>query len=118
MGRPTKHNKKLEDQARDYINGGYENVGHAIPSIVGLARVLKIRKSTLYEWAKDKGKGFSDILAECKEAQEQELLNGGLKNEFNSNIVKLALGKHGYSDKQETDLTANLGISFNDKRGL
>jgi hypothetical protein len=33
--------------------------------------------------------------------QERILVSKGLKGEFNSNIAKLALGKHGYTDKQD-----------------
>ena len=36
--------------------------------------------------------------------QRLVLLNKGLTGEFNSNITKLVLGKHGFHDKREVDL--------------
>lgn len=109
MSRPTKYSPEIVEQARAYINGGFKELDHTHPSIVGMAVHLNIRKSTLYEWEKHEDKEFSDILSSCREAGEFELLNKGLTGDFNSNIVKLALGKHGYSDKQSTELTGAEG---------
>lgn len=39
------------------------------------------------------------ILERIELTQEIVPINGGLTGEMNSNIVKLVLGKHGYSDK-------------------
>lgn len=100
-GRPTTWSEELEEQAWAYINGGWEKEEHAVPSVVGLCKVLKRGKSTLYDWAEDKEKGFSDILAAIKEEQELVTFNKSLKNEYNATIAKLLLGKHGYHDKQD-----------------
>lgn len=100
-GRPTKYSEEVVKQAVDYIEGGYKDAGDVIPSVVGLAIHLNRGKSTLYDWANDETKNFSDILAYCLDAQERTLLNGGLAGTLNSNITKLALGKHGYHDKHE-----------------
>lgn len=43
------------------------------------------------------------MLDDIISTQEQILLNRGLMGAFNSNITKLMLSKHGYSDKQEID---------------
>jgi len=102
-GRPTEYTDELAQSALDYIDGGYEEEGHAIPSIVGMAAVLNRGKSTLYDWSNIEDHPFSDILARCMEKQEMVLFNKGLTNTFNASIVKLALGKHGYSDKQATE---------------
>ena len=134
-GRPTKLTKALITKAKEYIQD-YADHDHVIPSVVGMAVVLNVAKSSLYLWASEKGsefsdivsecndsqelavvlnvaksslylwaseKGseFSDIVSECNDSQEFELCNKGLKGEINSNITKLILGKHGYSDKQE-----------------
>ena len=74
-----------------------------------MAVVLGVAKSTLYKWAEDESTGFSDTLALCNDQQEIKLLNGGLTNTFNATIVKLALANHGYSDKQQTELTGANG---------
>lgn len=106
MARPTKWSKELEEQAYDYIRD-YGNHGHMIPSIEGLAIVLDLHRDTLYDWAKDKNKGFSDILGKLLQMQQQKLIDGGLSNKFNSAITKLVLGKHGFHDKMEQDITSS-----------
>jgi hypothetical protein len=101
MGRPTKYSTALLEKAQHYLDN-YEEYGDVIPSAVGLALVLDIRRSTLYEWAKaEDKKAFTDILDNINKRQEQILLNNGLSNKFNSNITKLVLGKHGYHDRPE-----------------
>lgn len=101
MGRPTKYSTALVDKAQHYLDH-YEEYDEVIPSAVGLALVLNITRSTLYAWAKDADKqAFSDILDNINKRQEQVLLKNGLNNQFNSNITKLVLGKHGYHDRQQ-----------------
>lgn len=102
MARPTKYNQDIVDAAWDYIEN-YKSHDDVIPSHAGMACALNLNKSTLYDWAEDPKKEFSDILGKCNQKQEKVLLNGGLSNEFNAAITKLALGKQGYSDKTETD---------------
>ena len=58
-------------------------------------------------WAKQKDKGFSYILGRCMQVQAKTLVNNGLNNTFNSAITKLVLGKHGYHDKMEQDITSS-----------
>jgi hypothetical protein len=104
MARPTKFNQALVKKAQHYLDH-YEEYDEVIPSAVGLALVLDITRSTLYAWARDEDKKvFSHILDNINKKQEQVLLRKGLNNEFNSNITKLVLGKHGYHDRaQQTD---------------
>jgi len=104
MGRPTKYNTALLEKAQHYLDH-YEEYDEVIPSAVGLALVLDITRSTLYAWARDEDKKvFSHILDNINKKQEQIILRKGLNNEFNSNITKLVLGKHGYHDRaQQTD---------------
>ena len=106
MARPTKWNKEIEEKAQAYIND-YEMYGDMIPSIEGMAEHLGLHRDTLYDWAKHKDKGFSDILRLTIQNQERTLINNGLNNTFNSAITKLVLGKHGYHDKMEQDITSS-----------
>ncbi len=55
---------------------------------------------------------FADLLDEILATQERALINKGLTGQFNSNIVKLMLAKHGYCDrvKSETDVTGGIKI--------
>lgn len=101
MARPTKYNKEIIEKTEHYLEH-FEDYGDVIPSIVGLSLVIDISRETIHTWAKEKGKEkFSDILEKINARQQQVLISKGLTNQFNSNITKLVLGKHGYSDKQE-----------------
>ncbi len=74
----------------------------AIPSIAGLSLHLGVSRSTVYKWrADDVSPPFSDILDKILATQEVKLMNGGLNGDFNAAIAKLALGKHGYSEKHD-----------------
>ena len=112
MSRPTKYNDKILSKAKEYLFD-WEREGHAIPMIEGLAKVLDIHKDTIYAWEQDEDKKeFSDVVKKIREAQHMELLMGGLTNKFNASITKLALTKHGYSDKQEQALTGPGGTAL------
>ena len=101
IGRPSAYTPELLAQCQWYLSH-YEELDHAIPSIAGLATHLKLSRKTLHRWKHEEGKEeFSDILEEILSVQETVLINKGLKGEFNSNICKLALGKHGYADREE-----------------
>lgn len=101
-GRPTDYSQEIVDMAREYI-ANYEKHGDAVPSVVGMCKAIGRAKSTIYDWAKDENKEFSDILAEINELQELVTFNKALKNEYNATIAKLLLGKHGYHDKQDVN---------------
>lgn len=104
-GRPSKYTQDLVDACVDYLanHKAYED---AVPSVAGLAVHLGISRETLYAWEHDETKaGFSDILRSIVSKQERMLLSGGLTSDFNAAIVKLMLGKHGYSEKHQNELT-------------
>ena len=116
MARPTDYNAELLQKTKDYVDGGWKEAGDAIPSVAGLADDLDIARSTIYLWASQEDKKeFSDILDKILSRQERTLLNKGLTNEFNSNIVKLALGKHGYKDQSEQEIKGNFKVSEEDR---
>lgn len=104
-GRPSKLTPEIAELARDYIETYKTKYDHEMPSHVGLSIILKVNRSTLYEWSLKENSEFSNILDECMAAQQLVLFNKGLTNDFNASIVKLALGKHGYSDKIDNDHT-------------
>ena len=103
MARPTKATPELAERAKAYVEGEYLNDGDVIPSVVGMALYLGVGVRTLHDWKEQDRQGFSHILEQCLAKQHKITLNGGLKNEFNANICKLLLGKHGYKDQAETD---------------
>ena len=100
-GRPTKYNKGILEKANKYLEE-YEAEGDMIPSVEGLALVLNVARRTIYNWADTEGNDeFLHILGLINKKQHQVLINKGLTNEFNSAIVKLVLGKHGYHEKTD-----------------
>ena len=104
-GRPLKYNDKVLKDTKNYLDN-YGKFGDAVPSIAGLACVLHIAKSTIYDWATHKEKKeFSDTLREIEARQEQKLVSMGLMGTFNPTITKLMLSNHGYHEKQEIEQT-------------
>ena len=101
-GQPTKYNKSILATANEYIDNYNSEYQHAIPSVAGLAVILKVCRKTIYNWAEDpKNTDFLYTLSRIATTQEFKLLNGGLIGDFNPQITKLALVNHGYSDKPE-----------------
>lgn len=106
VGRPTKYNPKLQAQADNYLFkwADYD----AIPSRVGLCCYIGIPKSISYDW-ENKHPKFSDTCKAIEAMQEREALNKGITGVFNSQITKLVLANHGYSDKQAVDHSSTDG---------
>ena len=105
-GRPTDYNDKTVEKARKYI-ASCKDEGKEVnlPTSEGLALFLKVTRMTLYNWA-EKHKEFLYILEELNQEQAKRLINKGLSGDYNSNIAKLVLAKHGYKDKSEQDITS------------
>jgi len=104
-GRPTLYSPEMLAKAKEYLEGGYLWNGKVIPSHIGLSLYLGVDSQTLDNWAeKPEHSEFLGILRSIQATQHELLLNSGLKGEFNPAITKLALGKHGYSEKSETTL--------------
>ena len=96
--RPKTLTSEVKAKALNYINN-FKSYGDAVPSLVGLCRVINRSRHTLYNWAGDDSE-FLDILEAINENQELVMLNKSLTGEYNATIAKLLLGKHGYTDKQ------------------
>jgi hypothetical protein len=108
VGRPSKYTDELIAKARGYIAHAFHQ--EKLPTIEGLAIYLQVKRSTIYDWAKDPAKEeFSDILEEVLAHQAETLINKGLRGEYNSTIAKVILTKHNYSDRQELDHTSSDG---------
>jgi hypothetical protein len=110
MARPTDYNQEIVEKTKEYIKT-YEMQGDMIPSIEGLSAFIEVNRSTIYRWAAEEGKEeFKDTLEDLNAKQKRVLLNKGLSGDFNSNITKLALGNHGMSEKNQTELKGAIGI--------
>lgn len=103
MGRPTDYSQEKLNLAAEYVEK-FGEYGDSIPSVAGLACVLKVSKSTVYLWKRDHQE-FSDTLEKILTSQERHALNGGISGQFNSTISKLVLANHGYSDSTVIDQT-------------
>ena len=109
-GRPTKYTPELMEKAKSYLDD-YEHHGAQFPSHIGLALYLDINTDTIYDWAKQESKkAFSDILAKILQTQHEMLIGHGISGDFNSNITKLVLGKHGYSEKHSQEHSGKVEI--------
>jgi|TARA_R110000751_G_scaffold245259_2_gene345278 hypothetical protein len=97
MARPTKYTPELLVKANEYLS----TYTRLIPSHQDMCLYLDISDATLYRWAEEKAE-FKDILAKVKQTQFVVSMDGGLGGEMNANLVKLLMGKHGYSDKVDT----------------
>ena len=112
VGRPSKYSDEVLEIARDYVDNFQPEPFHAIPMVCGLAELIGVSRSTVYEWADHEDKQeFSDIVERLTLIQERMLLSGGLMNTYSSVMAKLALtSSHGYSDKTETKDTTKKSI--------
>ncbi len=110
-GRPTKYTPELLKLAHAYIDEFQPDETALIPMIAGLAYHLKISRDTVHTWAREKGKEeFSDLVEQIMTKQEQMLFTGGLSGAMNASITKLALTKHGYTDKTESNTKMTLDL--------
>lgn len=118
-GRPTDYNSEILSKAWEYVDScedtteqivtgqsekGFTTFGTKVtvklPSIEGLALYIGVHKDTVYEWEKIHDE-FSDVINVLRSKQAERLINNGLSGDYNANIAKLLLSKHGYADKQE-----------------
>lgn len=107
LGRPTLYNDDMQALADRYLES-FESLGHVVPSRAGLCLYLKVAKSTTQEW-EQKYPNFSATLSNIAAMQEHLTLNNGLSGSFNSTIAKLVLANHGYSDKQDVNMSSEDG---------
>lgn len=120
MGRPTSYDPKYCQEMLDFFkrdftqekNGKIEAVD--FPSIAGFAVEIGVAKSSLYEWAK-KHPDFSNVLARCKDVQENILLNNSLKGGYNAGFAQFLLkNTHGFKEKSEVSQSTKVEITIDD----
>jgi len=108
-GRNTLYDPEFVTKGIEYADGGWKECeGHNIPSVAGFARILKVTRPTIYNWADDYPE-FFDTLEFIKAEQEFVALNKGIIGEYVVPITKLVLHNHGYSDKAQTDVISSDG---------
>ena len=111
-GRPTKYTPEVIKTTLHYIDNYNEYEYNEIPSITGLARALDLSDDTLQNWNKQPEKvEFFGILDKILRKQHDVLISKGLSGDFNSNICKLVLGKHGYHDQSKVENIGSMDIN-------
>jgi len=99
---PGKYNAQIYEMTCDYAEGRWHNAGDQFPSIVGLARYLKVSDRTIHNWRADVTKPeFSDIVDVLLSEQERIAFNKGSTGEMQSVITKIILTHRGYHDRVE-----------------
>jgi len=110
-GCPLKCTPEVVAKVREYVEGGWR-AEDVIPQKYGLSEYVGISHQTLENWYKNKiDEEFFELYERIMPKQARELINGGLKGEFNSAIAKMLLAKHGYSDKVETEISGGLSVA-------
>lgn len=116
-GRPTLYEgentlAKVEQFLKECVDYPDEN-GKTIvnfPSTESLANAIDVSVETLYEWSRVHPE-FSEMFRRVMKEQAKRLLNSGLGGQYNANIAKLVLSKHGYRDESAID-HSNKGEKF------
>jgi hypothetical protein len=109
MGMTSSYDEAMQEKADLYIDEFEADAeGEVVPSITALALYLGISRATAHNWGKA-FPTFLDTLEKVNQVQEVKLTNGSLSNRLNSNISKLMLANHGYSDKSSVDNTSSDG---------
>lgn len=106
-GRPTTKPENISELVGNYLKEAKQLI--ELPSVAGLASFIGCSKASLYGWAKDDPQ-FLDSLDKLNLEQEKVVLNKSLNNEWNSAISKLILHNHGYTDKQQMEMSGALKV--------
>ena len=100
MGRPKKDIAPIVEAVGAYADGAWRDRGDAVPTISGAALYAGVTRRMLNRYA-DSRPSLRYTLDFILELQRQELINKGLRGEYNSNIVKLMLShNHGFVEKR------------------
>lgn len=111
-GRPTKYDDSMINKIKEYVEKCISE--NKLPTRAGLANFIVVTKQTLINWGKE-NKQFLDALQIFDELQEDQVWDKALKGEYNSNIAKLLLHNHGYSDRVQADNTnTNLNMDMDE----
>lgn len=108
MARPSILTQEILTKASAYVSFWHLQKDEVIPTVEGLCLYIDVSKSTVYDWCKDEGemhKEFSDIVSKLRETKAKVLQNKGVTGDFNAKIAGLLLGREGYAEKVENDIT-------------
>lgn len=106
-GRPSSYTDDVPQKVAEFVK--LELEAKNLPTRAGLANYIGITKETLIRWG-EQNKQLSDALSAFDQLQENEVWQRALRGEYNSNIAKLLLYNHGYSERSETKTETTLKI--------
>lgn len=76
----------IESMRRYFFEYELDEKKRGIPQFSEFARTIDVTLRTLENWAK-KYKAFGEAYEECRDKQQEMLINGGLAGQFNPKIV-------------------------------
>lgn len=100
-GRPSSYTDDVPNKVKSFVEQCLEN--DRLPTRAGLSNYIGVTKDTLIKWGEE-NKQLFDALKGLDQLQEDEVWQRALKGEYNSNIAKLLLHNHGYSDKSQSEI--------------
>ena len=107
-GRPSSYTDESIEKVGEFA--ALELEAGNLPTRAGLANHIGITKDTLIKWGNEH-KHLLDALKAFDQLQENQVWQKALNGEYNSNIAKLMLHNHGYSDRTQTDnLNKNVDV--------
>lgn len=117
MGNKTKDSKPrntkyqsvyIEGMRRYFFEYELDEKKKGIPQFSEFARSIGVTLRTLENWAKKK-KAFGDAYEECRDKQQEMLINGGLAGQFNPKIVTFLMEARAAQEKktQKTEVVVS-----------
>jgi hypothetical protein len=108
-GRPRKYTKELIEEIRVKLDEYIDN--NDIPILAEFAYQNNIKRARLYE-LRNEDEDFSCTMEKIKAKKEAQLEKLGLMNVINSTVSIFSLKQLGWSDKQQIDVSGNVGVTI------
>ena len=89
----------IESMRRYFFEYELDEKKRGIPQFSEFARTIDVTLRTLENWAK-KYKAFGEAYEECRDKQQEMLINGGLAGQFNPKIVTFLMEARAAQDKK------------------
>lgn len=89
----------IEGMRRYFFEYEHDEKKRGIPQFSEFARQIGVTLRTLENWAKKK-KAFGEAYEECRDKQQEMLINGGLAGQFNPKIVTFLMEARAAQDKK------------------
>lgn len=129
LGRPTDYKPEYCDEIReffdreltktlktvitgknDYSREEEKEIANELPTFERFAVNIGVNKDTLYEWEKVHPE-FSDSMEECRQIQQDFLVQNGLKGLYQSNFaIFVAKNYTGMRDKTEIEHSGSISV--------